>query len=63
MALFWGFVRPRPHLDIGQFRPGPSSHCRKTPAAPGYLGLALHPGAAGVLEVHSLLLTVPIGAS
>ena len=27
------------------------------------LGLALHPGAAGVLEVHSMLLGVPIGRS
>ena len=43
MALFWGFVHPRPHLDIGQFRPGPSSHCRKTPAAPGHLGLDFEP--------------------
>ena len=45
MALFWGFVHPRPHLDIGQFRPGPSSHCRKTPAAPGHLGLDFEPPA------------------
>ena len=29
---------------------------------PPFLGLALHPGAAGVLQVHSMPLGVPIGA-
>ena len=45
-------------------RAGARASARKplSASAPLLLGLALHPGAAGVLEVHSLPLTVPIGA-
>ena len=47
MALFWGFVHPRPHLDIGQFRPGPSTYrtAAKPRPPPGHLGLDFEPPA------------------
>src|SRR3981189_3213891 len=43
-------------------RAGARASARKplSASAPLLLGLALHPGAAGVLEVHSLPLGVPI---